>query len=148
MNAINAIRWLLTAAFAGAGVFVLTCTIWLAFAGPPNGIDWFVGIAGCLCLSGLCLHVACLILKKQYRRLASLSCEVAATAVALTLLVLPAKLGVVDRVHAWVRDSDSWLVSLVVLLMLVFQLLVPLVAARWIYRGGQAVISRQFDGPA
>jgi hypothetical protein len=148
MNAINAIRWSLTAAFAGVGVCGLTCAIWLAFAGPSDGSGWFIFIPICLCLSGLFLRVAYLILKKQYRRLASLSCEVAAMAVALALLGLPVQLGVFDRVHAWVRDSDSWLVSVVALLMVVFQLLAALVAARWVYRGGQALISRRFDGPS
>jgi len=148
MNAINAIRWLLTAAFAGVAVFVLTCAIGLAFSGPPDGSGWFIFIPICLCLSGLFLHVAYLILKERYRRLASLSCEIAAMAVALVLMGLPAKLGIYDWFHAWVRDNDSWLVSVVALLMLVFQLLVPLVAARWVYRGGHALISRQFDGPS
>lgn len=148
MNAINAIHWLLTAAFAGVGVFVLTCAIWLAFTGPPDGGGWFIFIPICLCLSGLFLRVAYLILKKQYSRLASLSCEVAAMAVALVLMGVPAQLGIYDWFHAWVRDSDSGLVSVVALLMLVFQLLAPLFAARWVYRGGHALISRQFDGPS
>ena len=107
MNAINAIRWLLTAAFAGVAVYVLTCAIWLAFSGPPDGSGWFIFIPICLCLSGLFWSVTYLILKKQYRMLASLSCEIAAMAVALVLMGLPAKLGVFDRMHDWARDSDS-----------------------------------------
>jgi hypothetical protein len=157
MNGKSVFRWFLITAFTGFGICVLIAVVWpvvleivwAIFSAPAFGIGDFVllGIIG-LCISAVSFHWASLLFTRRYHEFGAVVSCVVAMFVALGLMALPYWTEAFQNWEAWWMSNDRPpLGTFVGLLLRLAWLIVPLAAARWVYRGGQSWVMRITGNP-
>jgi hypothetical protein len=136
LNAKNTVRWLVIAASGCYGGYTLTDGILRALT--QGNANWTGSVPFLLVCSSLCIAVAYLVFRRQYRFPCTLVSALAAVVVFGFLISLPKRFGLYERVDTWV-DSPWAFIGLPLFLATLF---IPFYGARWAYRRGQALFAR------
>lgn len=143
----NFFRWVLVVLLAGAGCAVLIGCVLTALAAPTFDLLRLSGIGFGLCMAAIPCHWAWMLYARQYRELGSAACALLALFVALALMIAPTWLGASQAFDGWLQGMDPLLGGIAGLFLALGWLLLPMAAARGVYRGGRALLTRMIDGP-